>query len=281
MIIELREKFDIRVAKLRLNNHIYNTLALKPLPSRCRKWTDEEIKYLVDNNNKISDDDIAFNLYRTIDQVRRKIYHMRLRTSVQKYYTREEIDIILKYYRTHSHKEIGEMIGRSHWSVKEKLRTMGIKRSPEESRAIIDRCSKKGYYEKGHGPLNALKDGAITIRMNYKRGYIRRHIRISKGKWKELQIYNWEKKYGPIPKGMILACKSEDTLNCDPDNWKLITMKENLLRNNLTDTAIAFRLSQKGRGSHDPELREEILKHPEIIELKRQQLLLNRELNNG
>ncbi|WP_102226851.1 HNH endonuclease signature motif containing protein [Acidimangrovimonas sediminis] len=32
----------------------------------------------------------------------------------------------------------------------------------------------------------------------------------------------WEKKHGPIPKGMVLKCLSGDKTNCDPSNWELI-----------------------------------------------------------
>lgn len=99
---------------------------------------------------------------------------------------------------------------------------------------------------------NEAKNGDIRIRngsANRKGAKPHKHIRISKAVWKELQIYNWEKKHGPVPKGYVLACKDGDTLNCKPSNWKLITMADNVRRNagwrNMSDEYIASMLVRK------------------------------------
>lgn len=85
-------------------------------------------------------------------------------------------------------------------------------------------------FKKGHSPANTLEDGTITVRTS-KTGIQYKYIRISSGNWMMLQHYNWIKKYGPIPKGLILACKNTNQLNCDPSNWELITRAENAIRN--------------------------------------------------
>lgn len=146
--------------------------------------------------------------------------------------------------------------------------------------------TKATRFQKGQQNHNELYDGAITIRNDHpdrNGGRTIKQIRLGKGKWQELQKYNWEKKNGPIPKGMVLACKNGDTLNCKPSNWELITRSENLQRNNkdrdyLNDKYIAMQLSKKGR-KPDKELQAEILKHPELIKTKRLQLQLNRQIN--
>ena len=96
--------------------------------------------------------------------------------------------------------------------------------------------------------------------------------------WKELQIHNWEQIHGPVPKGMVLRCLTDDPLNCDPSNWELITRLENVERNSgrrdLTDKYIIDILSRKM-----PEIKEEVSSMPELIEMKRAQLKLNRQLN--
>jgi hypothetical protein len=96
--------------------------------------------------------------------------------------------------------------------------------------------TKATRFKKGNLPGNTLFDGAVSIRHEHKYrkgGNITKYIRISKGKWKELQIYNWEKINGPVPKGFVLACKNGDRLNCEPSNWFLLSMADNVRRNSI------------------------------------------------
>ncbi|MFD2962801.1 MULTISPECIES: HNH endonuclease signature motif containing protein [Olivibacter] len=139
--------------------------------------------------------------------------------------------------------------------------------------------SKATRFKKGNIPANAFeKDGVITIR-NDKRGVPYKHIRIALGEWEYLHIYNWKTANGQVPDGHVVAFKDGDTLNPDISNLELITMGENMLRNsgtmNLPDGMISVYLAPRDR-----ELRKEILKHPELIELKRQQILLQREIKS-
>ncbi len=57
------------------------------------------------------------------------------------------------------------------------------------------------------------------------------YIRISKGKWVLYQRYLWEQIYGSIPKGMLIAFKDNDPLNCALENLEMISRIENLQRN--------------------------------------------------
>ena len=147
--------------------------------------------------------------------------------------------------------------------------------------------TKATRFQKGQTNHNELYDGAITIRNDHpdrNGGRTIKQIRLGKGKWQELQKYNWEKVNGPIPKGMVLACKNGDTMNCEPDNWELITRSENLQRNNhgrnnLEDEYVATLMAKPGKRAADPELKAEILKNPELIKTKRLQLQLNRQIN--
>lgn len=103
--------------------------------------------------------------------------------------------------------------------------------SPEQ----IER-TKSTRFKKGQKIHNEMYDGAISIRHDHPErngGRPIKYIRLSKGKWKELQLHNWEKVNGPVPDGYILACQDGDTLNCNPDNWKSITMADNVIRNSI------------------------------------------------
>ena len=139
-------------------------------------------------------------------------------------------------------------------------------------------------FKKGDMPHNCYREvGKIVVRERPKETY--KFICVEIGKGRMLHIVNWEKINGPIPIGHCLWCKDGDTLNCDPSNWEMITRKENLRRNNLSDSAIASKLARIKAGRQgnfiDPEAKKEYLRHPDLLQLKREQLMLNREINES
>lgn len=220
-----------------------------------------------------------------------------------------EVDNILKdQYLNIPSKTIANMIGKSDTFVRTRLRQLNLVIPKEiiEQRKIDSQIkqgnipfnkdkkqveymsleaikgSSKTRFKKGQKAINELDDGDITIRQssrNRKGSKPHKYIRLSKGVWKELQKYNWEQKFGEIPKGFVLACKNGDTLNCETSNWELMPMAENAKRNaghvNLPDTYVAALLSHK-----DKDLKSELLKYPELIEIKRKTIVLTRKLKN-
>ncbi len=57
-----------------------------------------------------------------------------------------------------------------------------------------------------------------------KEGYLERKIHDGlpmQSRWRGVHLLNWERKHGPVPKGMCLKCKGERT-NTSPSNWELI-----------------------------------------------------------
>lgn len=85
-------------------------------------------------------------------------------------------------------------------------------------------------FKKGHLPANTKYDGYLTLRKkdNGEKYY---YIRISKAKWVLYQRYLWEQKNGSIPKGMLIAFKDKNPLNCVLENLEMISRIENLKRN--------------------------------------------------
>lgn len=51
---------------------------------------------------------------------------------------------------------------------------------------------------------------------------------ISQGKARprKLHIVNWEKQHGKIPNHHILVCKTNNSLDADPDNWQLLSSRD-------------------------------------------------------
>jgi DNA-binding CsgD family transcriptional regulator len=153
---------------------------------------------------------------------------------------------------------------------------------------------KHTFFKKGNQPSNTKYDGAISARRDSK-GHWYKHIRIAKGKWVLLHRYLWEKAFGEIPPKHLLSFKNGNSLDVRLENLELISMRENSRRNRNrkkaaetmrkqwasgerynNDNWIATLLSRKNK-----KLRDEIKKHPELIELKREQLKLRRAINES
>lgn len=224
---------------------------------------------------------------------------------------RQPGDKVLKAnYLTTGDKTLAKMIGRSAAYVIKRREMLGLVLTPEQiaqrklefrfqaGHAPMNKGKKQTEFmtpeqientkatrfKKGQLPHNTKVDGQIVIRHDHPErdgGVRNKWIRLSKGKWERLQVVEWEKVHGKIPKGFVLACLSDDTLNCDPANWKLMTREDNMLRNSgsirLTDGVVATYITGKN-GS--PELKQEILKNPELIETKRLQLQIKRKIKS-
>lgn len=224
-------------------------------------------------------------------------------------YSKEDIEFI----KAHAHKGrkwLAEAMNRPLASVTAAMKNRGIKtgntghfkkgQNPWNAGRTDIRMSPETEFKKGQLPLNTLYDGAVTLRNDRcsKTGKLRRYkyIRISKAKWELYHRYLWMQHNGPIPKKHIVRFKNGDTLDCRIENLELVSMKENARRNrnrekfrktlkllieegdhpsvNLTDSYIVGNLSRGNRS-----IKEQIKKRPELIELKRNQLKLNRHIN--
>jgi hypothetical protein len=210
--------------------------------------------------------------------------------------------LLTKHYLNTPVKRMATMIGRSDTFVKIRLRQLGLK----QTRRMIEKFKKDSQIKKGNIPMNKgksmtpemykkckatmfkkgrinfneLYDGAITIRHSHqdRKDPPYYHIRLAKGKWIALHTYNWEKINGKVPEGHCLWFKDGNSLNPDPDNMELITRAENMRRNScslrLTDSYVAFTIC----GKNNLHLYKDVLKRKDLIEVKRQQLLLRRKI---
>lgn len=142
-----------------------------------------------------------------------------------------------------------------------------------------------GQFKRGDKPPNTKSIGHITLRPHKRTGEKYLFIKISDCNWKLLHRYNWELLNGPMPRNYVLRFKDGDTLNCNIENLELVSMKENLNRNRpavrrdriVFDRYIAATLKVHGKKNQEQFIKE----HPEIIEAKRLQLLLQRGINEN
>ncbi len=93
----------------------------------------------------------------------------------------------------------------------------------------------------------------------------------------------WEENRGAIPRDHNIQFKDGNRQNCDIENLYLISRKDQMILNsgavNLPDGQVATYLATASR-KVDRSLRDELLQRPDLLEVKRQQLQLNRTLKN-
>lgn len=293
-------------------------MKLKPLKvrkvrhNRKNEWSPEQIKALIKLYPVVSDvRKLAKQLGKTYVAVKSKALVLKLKRERRSNdpWTEERILVLKEKYHDTLNSEIAEMIGLRETQIEAKAFKLGLKKTKDFMYYhSMKTCFKKGHtpinkgkkqqeymtreaiertratrFKKGDFPGNTLYDGVITVRHSSKARGAKPYktIRIALGKWQELQRFNWEKVNGLIPKGMCLWCKNGDTLNCEPDNWELVTRKENMLRNSgslhMKPGVVATWIL--GKNNHDPEIFQAIKNNPKIIETKRLQLQLNRTIN--
>ena len=173
-----------------------------------------------------------------------------------------------------SAEHIREATAKGQFKPGQQSHTKGKKMSPEVYAKV-----KRTMFRKGHTSGRTLYDGATVIRKGDKEGTRYRYIRVALRKWQEYYRYVWEQAHGPIPEGGVIRHINGDTLDDRLENLELLTKQENMVRNsaslNLSDNFVANALAW-----HDPEGKAAVLKHPELIELKRAQLKLNRAIKS-
>lgn len=221
-----------------------------------------------------------------------------LRRGIQIRWSVEDISFLKDNFRKYGDTELALMLTERHSTfrmingekvfrkfvkknVKKKRDLLGLKRTDEEVYNIRIRNAKlwpiwtaeNNPWTRGSRDL--FPEG--HIRLWSLNGYHRKVIKVN-GRFMLLAHYNWERENGPIPKNMLLSCKTTDGVNCDTANWELIDRKEAALKHTgydvLSDQYIAAKLTYR-----NTDLRKQILQMPELIELKRNQIKLKRTIN--
>lgn len=162
----------------------------------------------------------------------------------------------------------------------------GRKQSEYMTKAAIAR-TKATRFKKGQLPHNAIgfKDGDISIRRDTDTGRPYLYVRLSLGKWYPLHQHVWEKHNGKVPRGHCLWFKDNDSTNCTIENLEMISRAENAKRNSgsrrLTDGYVAATMAREkgGVGRYNKGLQQLLLTRPDLIDLKRQSLLLKRSIH--
>jgi len=129
-------------------------------------------------------------------------------------------------------------------------------------------------------PKNSKPVGTISLRTNEgKNSY--KYIKIAEpNKWVVYHRQIWQEANGPIPPGHVVIFKNGDQNDCRLENLDLITRMElrNRNFNYNTDKFIAGTMARVGH-KIDKNLRENIMRMPSLMAIKRKQLKLRRVLD--
>jgi hypothetical protein len=268
-----------------------------------RTWTDIQIQQMHDYYPIRSLDDMALMIGKTAKSVKSKATVLKLIKKIRFYkktWTEKQDNILREKYLKRTANEMAKILGVTKSAVKNRLNHLNIK-LPEElrenrklttsykkgsvplnkgipqkdwmSKESIKKC-KETTFKKGNLPHNTKQDGFVSKRSFTKSGKNYSYIRLAKGKWIPLHVHIYKTHNGKVPKDKIIIFKDNNSDNFNLSNLIAITREEHIERMRDSDSYIVFQMEMK-----DKSLRQELLKHPELIDLKRTQLKLKKVIN--
>ena len=220
----------------------------------------------------------------------------------KKWWTEADDAFLRSHLNEMTDREIGQALGRSKSSIRNRLTILGITRPADVRARMMQktqfrkgqaswnrgmkgiRMSPRTEFKKGNKPASTKHDGAITIRNRNQTPY--QYIRISECNWRLLHRKVWEDANGPIPRGHVIRFKNGDTLDVRLENLECISRSEHAMRNQNrekarktlveSDSYIISRLAPR-----DKHLQEKLRHFPHLVELKKEQLKLKRAIREA
>ena len=121
-------------------------------------WTDKRLKFLKENFNTMTNQQLADSLGLKITSVRHKCYELGLYKMTLEYWTDEQVDFLLKNYKEKGDTELAEIFNKKWYKdkgwtkkhIEKKRRYLKLKRTPEEIARIHLGHIKKGVYVEGN-----------------------------------------------------------------------------------------------------------------------------------
>lgn len=255
-------------------------------------WTQEMLQFIQDNFGSMDARPMAQALGVKTQTLRTKYYSMGLKRIEMEYWTDEQVTYLKDTYQLIGDKEMSRIYQErwpktKQWTIKhiEKKRNyLGLHRSKQELQTIQQRNVDNGCFllcpVKRWEKTGVAQEGEIRYCRTHSGRMVPR-IKMN-GKWVFWARYIWEKLHGPIPKQHNVIFKDRDPYNLNIENLMMVSDADLSARNcqqsstGLSDNYVAGIMTRQ-----NPELRAALKHHPELIELKRTQLKLEREINHA
>jgi hypothetical protein len=236
-----------------------------------RTWSEADIQYLRDNYPAKTHAQIALELGKKTDSVKQKSLKIGLKMTQSekqkrliaaalvankgKMLTPEQDAIVAENYLDVPIKALARQFGVTKSAIKGSMNRQGLylteeirkarrhfqsgKPAPNKGKKMSDMFTpdqiekiKRNWFKKGNLPHNTREDGDIITR-NDSRGVPQMYIRLSKGAWQYLSVYNYLQAHGTIQEGSCIVFRDGNTLNCDVSNLECISRQELMQRNSI------------------------------------------------
>lgn len=244
------------------------------------------IAFIRKNYSSMTNQEMADHFGIKIQALRPILYELGYKRIELQYWTKEQIDWLISNYRVMGDKEIAENFNRlfhkkKRWTLKhiEKKRSyLKLKRTRTELKAIKERNRKNGAWamcaSKRWDKTGRAKEGEIR----YWRRIDGKMIPYIKVNGRFVPWNRWA--VGRGAEGMNVIFKDGNHRNLSPDNLEIITNAEHARRNSqkssigLSDNYVLGLMTFSNK-----EARALLKEESEIIQAKRDQILLNRKIN--
>lgn len=253
-------------------------------------WTEEMLSFIRANFGQMDAKPMAAALKVSLHSLRVQYYSMGLKRIEMEYWTEKQVKFLRENYKLKGDLELSKIFQlkwpkNKEWTIKhiEKKRNyLSLHRTKGQLAAIKERHKASGVYINGSVKTWNTRGKSPEGDIRYWRtltGRMVPYIKV-KGSYIHYGRHRWETLHGTIPGGMNVVFADRDSHNLRDDNLILISNAELSKKNSLissiglSDNYVAAMMTIK-----NPSLREEIKKHPEIINLKRIQLKLERAIN--
>jgi hypothetical protein len=260
--------------------------------------TDDERQFINDWWCALTNKELAEIIGCKLTWLRTRLYEMGFKRMELEYWTKVQVNFLLRNYSRYGDMELAEIMQKKWpkqkgWTLKhiEKKRLyLKLKRTEKQLRAIKDRAIKKGVYLEGlkrtWAARGMMAEGSIVFwRTGFGKSLVP-YIKVN-GKWIHWNRHVWRKAGHRIRKGTNIVFKPDTYKPGDFSCLKLENLEV------ITDKALARRTGEytvkalslnyvAGLMTHGDRQTRELLKteFPGLIELKRKQLLLQREITS-
>lgn len=175
-----------------------------------RKWTENEMQFVIDNYADMDTREMAFKLHRSVQAVATKASLLKIKKSDE--------------YNKLNFKKFNLNASKNQFKKGHIPFNKGVKMSLELRNKV-----KHTFFKKGHVPANYMPVGSERPKGE---GYI--YVKVADPNvWKLKQRLIYEQHYGEIPENMNVMFIDNNRHNFDINNLKLIDNRENMRMNSV------------------------------------------------
>jgi len=254
-------------------------------------WSPFELNFIRCHFNTLTNLQLSKMLGIKLTSLRMKCYEIGLKRMEMEYWTEDQINYLKANYKTVGDVELAERFEKlwpkqKKWTnkhIEKKRKYLKLIRTVTEVEKVKERNIETGRFAecavKRWKVSEACAEGTVKI-WRYAGGNAFKVIKLKTG-FVHFMPWLYEQMFGPIPVGYMVRTKDGDNMNVVPENLILVTRAQHALINSsisigsLSDNYIIGILAS----GKNKALRESIAANPELIEVKRLQLQLNRMIN--